>query len=130
MGQSWVEWNLPLDRDLDTFWRISVGHNAINSTTAQEVEVRSSFASKRTCYQNKYGIMNLQVHGGSYPYASFNKKGNTLVRDTCMAVGVMSSGSAFGFTQNNNGYDTPTSNSDWPNARYNHKSPFVSVWLR
>jgi len=130
MGRFWVEWNLPSDRDVDTFWRISVGFNAINSAVVREVEVRSSFAAKRTCYQNRYGIMNYREHGGSYPSAAFNLPGNTVTGDTCMAVGVMSSGTAFGFSQNNNGYDSSTSNSDWPNARYDHKSPFVSVWLR
>ena len=130
MGRAWVEWNLPSDRDVDTFWRISVGFNAINSAAVQEVEVKSSFAAKDICYQNRYGIMNLKVHGGSYPSAMYNQKGNTITNDACMAVGVMSSGLAFGFSQNNNGYDSPTSNNDWPNARFDQKSPFVSVWLR
>ena len=75
--------------------------------------------------------MPLQQHGGSYPYASVNRQGNTGVNDYCMAVGVMSAGSsADGWSQNANGFDSPGSDSDWPNNRYNHQSPRVLVWLK
>ena len=57
MGQFWVEWDLPADRDVDTFWRHSVGPSAVKSAKDYEVEVRSSFASKGTCCHNKYGIL-------------------------------------------------------------------------
>ena len=61
------------------------------------------------CFQNKYGIMPLRQHGGSYPYASFNSQGNTKVNDYCMAVGVMLRGStADGWYQNANGSTVPT----------------------
>lgn len=69
--------------------------------------------------------------GGSYPYASYNKHGNTAVNDYCMAVGVMLKGStANGWNQNGNGYDSPQSDSDWPNTVYNHQQPYLLVWLK
>lgn len=75
--------------------------------------------------------MPLRYHGGSYPYASYNPQGNTIVKDYCMAVGVLRAGSkADGWTQSANGYDSPNSSSDWPNRSYNHQSPFVLVWLK
>ena len=47
-----------------------------------------------------------------------------------MGVGVMADGTGINdFTQNGNGNDAPTSDSDWPNGSYsgyNH----VSVWLK
>ena len=49
---------------------------------------RVIIAGSRGCYQNRYGIMPLQPHGGSYPGAWYNPNGNTGGRDTCMAVGV------------------------------------------
>ena len=76
-------------------------------------------------------MMPLTQHGGSYPYTSHNKQGNTETGDYCMAVGVQSAGtSADGWTQNANGYDSPSSDSDWPNRSYNHQSPRVLVWLK
>ena len=85
----------------------------------------------QVCYQNKYGIMPLQQHGDSYPYTSYNRQGNTKVNDYCMAVGVLAKGSnENGWSQNANGYDSPQSDSDWPNARYNHQSPHLLVWLK
>ena len=78
-----------------------------------------------------YRIMPFQQHGGSYPYASINKQGNTAVKDYCMAVGVMLAGSkANGWSQNANGYDSPKSDSDWPNARYDRSTPHLLVWLK
>lgn len=75
--------------------------------------------------------MPLRQHGGSYPYASFNDKGNTKVTDYFMAVGVMLRGStADGWSQDANGFDSPKSDSDWPNGQYNHQSPCVLVWLK
>lgn len=75
--------------------------------------------------------MPYQQHGGSYPYASVNNQGNTRVNDYCMAVGVMRPGStADGWSQNANGFDSPSSDSDWPNQQYSHQSPFVLVWLK
>ena len=44
-------------------------------------------------YQKKYDIMSLQQHGGSYPYTSFNREGNTKVNDYCMSIGVLVKGS-------------------------------------
>jgi hypothetical protein len=70
-------------------------------------------------------------HGGSYPSAARNTAGNTRVKDYCMAVGVQKTGTtADGWTQNANGYDSPRSDSDWPNSQYNHVSPYLTVWLK
>lgn len=70
-------------------------------------------------------------HGGSYPYASINTGNTCNTNDNCMAVGVMSKGStAHGWSQNGNGYDSPSSDSDWPNKSYSHQSPYVVVWLK
>ena len=74
--------------------------------------------------------MPLQQHGGSYPSATFNTNGNTEVNDLCMSVGVLTSGAAHGWSQNANGYDSPQSDSDWPNRAYNHRRPRLSVWLK
>ena len=71
------------------------------------------------------------AHGGSYPSASFNAAGNTRRNDYCMSVGVMTKGStARGWSQNANGYDSPSSDSDWPNRSYNHQTPHLTVWLK
>jgi len=71
------------------------------------------------------------AHGGSYPYASYNTAGGTATNDYCMSVGVMAKGStAHGWSQNANGYDSPSSDSDWPNKAYNHQSPHLTVWLK
>ena len=70
-------------------------------------------------------------HGGSYPSATLNTAGYTNVNDYCMAIGVQKKGkSADGWSQNANGYDSPQSKSDWPNSKYNHQSPYVTVWLK
>ena len=48
-----------------------------------------------------------------------------------MAIGVLKKGkSADGWSQNDNGYDSPQSKSDWPNSQYTHQSPYVTVWLK
>ena len=95
------------------------------------VSVSISFFFLQICYQNKFGIMPLGGHGGSYPYASYNTAGNTDNNDYCVAVGVMAKGStAHGWSQNANGYDSPRSDSDWPNKAYNHQSPHLTVWLK
>ena len=64
MGRHWVEWDLPADRDVDTFWKMSIGNRVVSNTTQHKINVRSSFASTTYCYQNKYGIT--QIYGG-YP---------------------------------------------------------------
>ena len=75
--------------------------------------------------------MPLPQHGGSYPSATYNTAGNTNTNDYCMAVGVQKTGTTVhGWTQNANGYDSPRSDSDWPNRQYNHVSPYVTVWLK
>ena len=70
-------------------------------------------------------------HGGSYPSATYNKAGNTKVKDYCMAVGVQKAGTtADGWTQNGSGFDSAQNNSDWPNSQNNHASPYVTVWIK
>ena len=133
MGQFWVEWDLSADRDVATFWRHSVGASVVRHATRQNVEVRSSFASKRTCCQNKYGIGPVVHWGGGFPSTICYRAGS---HDTCMGVAVMSPGSSGdGFTQNQNNtiFDAPISNSDWPNKYHYSKTsdggkpPFLSV---
>ena len=86
---------------------------------------------KQICYQNKFGILPYVTDGGSYPYASYNTAGNVGRNDYCMAVGVMSKGStAHGWSQNANSYDSPSSDSDWPNKSFNHQYPHLTVWLK
>ena len=82
-------------------------------------------------WQNQYGIMKLMDHGGSYPAATINDQGNTFPDDFCLAVGVLPSGSnsTNGFTQNGNGYDAPTSDTDWPNVAL-QGVPMLNVWLK
>ena len=134
MGQFWVEWDLPADRDVATFWRHSVGYSIVGSATIHFVEVRSSFRSKQTCRHNKYGVGPAASWGGGYP----TTVGSSVIsRDSCMQVAVMARGSSEdGFYNSFALFDAPTSNSDWPN-RYHTGTrhddagpPFLSVWLR
>ena len=75
--------------------------------------------------------MPLAGHGGSYPYASYNTAGNTDTNDYCMSVGVMTKGStAHGWSQGASGYDSPSSDSDWPNRSHSHQSPHLTIWLK
>ena len=131
MGQFWVEWDLPADRDVATFWRHSVGPSVAQSATRQDVEVRSSFASKRTCCHNKYGIGQPRLWGGGYPTTICF---GATVADSCMDVAVMcpgSSGDGFSYESPSPLSDAPISNNDWPNVHISPGGPpFLSVWLR
>ena len=90
-----------------------------------------SSSSLQNCYQNKFGILPHGTHGGSYPYASYNTAGDILTNDNCMAVGVMKKQStAHGWSQDGNGFDSASSDSDWPNRSNSHQSPNVVVWLK
>ena len=103
----------------------------ILSTITKKSSVKPLFCLLQICYHNKYEMMPLGVHGGSYPYASVNTDGGTATNDYCMAVGVTAKGStAHGWTQNGNAYDSPSSDSDWPNRSLNHLSPHLTVWLK
>ena len=83
------------------------------------------------CYHNKYGIMPYALHGGAYPYASLNTAGDCGTNDYCMSVGVTTKGTtAHGWSQNGNAYDSPSSDSDWPNRSYSHQSSHLTVWLK
>jgi len=131
IGSKWIQWELPSGREYSTWWNHSVGRAKVEAAGTVQVTVKAWNGNSKICYQNKYGIMPYQRHGGSYPYASFNNKGNTKVNDYCMAVGVMRRGSiADGWSQDANGFDSPSSDSDWPNQQYNHQSPFLLVWLK
>ena len=106
-----------------------MGHSVVLSATSQDVEVKSSFASKRTCCHNKYGIGPIEWWGGGYPTTVCN---SVYSNDSCMDVAVMSPGSSgdgFLFNSPSNVFDAPTSNNDWPN-HIQGGPPFLSVWLR
>ncbi|XP_068684699.1 uncharacterized protein [Montipora foliosa] len=131
LGSKWVMWRLPGDREKASFWDHSVGLSAVKAALQKPVMVIAWNGNKKTCFQNKFGIMPDSAHGGSYPYASFDTGGNCATNDNCMAVGVMSKGStAHGWSQSGTGYDSPSSDSDWPNKSYSHQSPYVVVWLK
>ncbi|XP_028392656.1 uncharacterized protein LOC114517196 [Dendronephthya gigantea] len=131
IGSKWVQWSLPEGRESDSLWTHSVGYETVKKAKMYHVTVNAWNGNTKVCYQNKYAIMPHPQHGGSYPSASYNTAGNTRTNDYCMAVGVLKSGrTADGWRQNANGYDSPRSNSDWPNSRYNHQSPFVTVWVK
>ncbi|XP_067033252.1 uncharacterized protein [Acropora muricata] len=131
LGSKWVMWRLPGDREKSSFWHHSVGSPSVKAAVQTPVMVYTWNGQKKNCYQNKFGIMPLSIHGGSYPYASFNTAGNTVTNDNCMAVGVMRRHStAHGWSQNGNGFDSASSDSDWPNRSYSHQSPNVVVWLK
>ncbi len=127
----WVKWLLPDNRTVNDFWSMNAGQATIASSPTPQIEVVGWDARRGTCFQNKFGIMPFYQHGGSYPYASQNYDGNTTSSDVCMAVGVMTltTVATSGFTQNGQGYDQPTNDSDWPNAQTNGNA-HVSVWLR
>ena len=129
MGEFWVEWDLPSNRSVDTFWRHAQWPYFYRSTL-HKVEVRSSFAPSHNCYQNVYGIM--KTYGSGYPATSPFPNGGMSSRDVCMSVAVIDTD---WFEESVNMgvlYDAPRNNSDWPNAEYqvNGGPPFVSVWLR
>ncbi|CAB3991342.1 Hypothetical predicted protein [Paramuricea clavata] len=132
IGSKWVQWPLPRGRENDSLWTHSVGLNTVSKAKMYRVIVKAWNGKKQVCYQNKYGIMPHPKHGGSYPSATYNTAGKTRVKDNCMAVGVQQTGTtADGWSQNDNGYDSPRSDSDWPNSQYNpHASPYVTVWLK
>ncbi|KAL9989405.1 hypothetical protein ACROYT_G003952 [Oculina patagonica] len=131
IGSKWVQWQLPSGREYNTWWNHGVGQSTVQAAGTSQVTVKAWNGNTKDCFQNRYGIMPFGQHGGSYPYASFNSRGNTKVTDYCMAIGVMLQGSrADGWSQNANGFDSPNSDSDWPNGQYNHQSPCVLVWLK
>ncbi|XP_066272316.1 uncharacterized protein [Branchiostoma lanceolatum] len=131
IGSHWILWDLPKGRDLGTFWRHSVGMTVVKQAPMLAVTVNAWDGQTKVCYQNRYGIMPLPQHGGSYPSVTTNTAGNTSVRDICMAIGVQRSGTnAHGWSQNGNGYDSARNDDDWPNSSYNHQAPFVTVWLQ
>ncbi|XP_068733894.1 uncharacterized protein [Montipora capricornis] len=131
LGSKWVMWRLPGDREKASFWDHTVGLSAVKAAVQKPVMVIAWNGNKKTCFQNKFGIMPFSAHGGSYPYASYDAAGNVATNDNCMAVGLMLKGAtAHGWSQNVNGYDSPSSDSDWPNKSYSHQSPYVVIWLK
>jgi len=126
---NWAKWPLPAGRATSTWWRHSVGQSTINGATDDAVTVTTSSGATMGCFQNAYGILPFNMHGGSYPYAAKNTAGNVDLGDNCFAVGVQASGNADGFSQNGNGFDAPSDEATWPNPAYNI-SPHVAVWLR
>ena len=111
-------------------WDLLAGRGVINAAPGHQVLVHDQSGDNETCWQNRYGIMKQSSHGGSYPAATFNDQGTTLTDDLCLAVGVLPLGSTSnGFSQNGNGYDAPTDNTDWPNAELKG-IPSLNVWLK
>ena len=137
MGRHWVEWDLPADRDVDTFWRLSVGYDVVSNTTHHKINVRSSFASIPYCYQNKYGITS--YHGG-YPgtLSRWNIGGSAGLNShsVCMLVTVIAKGSErYGFYFSSVDpmylyYYSPGDNDDWPSHDFSTQPPTVTVWLK
>ncbi|XP_067033261.1 uncharacterized protein [Acropora muricata] len=131
LGSRWVMWRLPVDREKASFWDHSVGLSSVKAAVQTPVMVYAWNGQKKNCYQNKFGIMPFYAHGGAYPYASYDTLGNVAANDNCMSVGVMKKQStARGWSQNGNGFDSASSDSDWPNRSYSHQSPNVVVWLK
>lgn len=128
-GTKFVWWDMDSDRDMSTWWNHASGTRTITAADDHKVVVHDQNGATKQCWQTKYGVMPLSAHGGSYPAATVNTHGNTATRDLCMAVGVQPGGDQDGFGQNNNGYDAPDSDSDWPNGDY-QSPPFVNVWLK
>src|SRR5512143_1064749 len=83
----WVKWPLPAGRDIGTFWHHSVGYATINAATQSAVTVTGWDGTTTTCYQNIYGVMNWDQHGGAYPETARNTTGNTTGSDLCMSIG-------------------------------------------
>jgi hypothetical protein len=126
----WVRWQLPGGRTTAILWQHAATLSPITTAPVTTVQVTSSDGAVTTCYQNDYGIMPADFHGGSYPYTSYNAGGNTTGNDDCMAVGVQMPGTIVdGFGQNGNGFDAPGDDAAWPNPAYNIPV-HVAVWLR
>jgi hypothetical protein len=126
----WVKWPLPASRAVGTFWHHTVGYTTVNGATQSQVVVTGWNGTTSTCYQNQYGIINWDAHGGAYPETARNTAGNTQGNDLCMSIGTQTTTSAVdGFTSNGNQYDAPSDEVTWPNTTYN-VNPHVAVWLR
>lgn len=123
----WASWPMPVGRTTSTWWNHAAGQSTINAATDTSVLVTAHTGATATCYQSVYGIMPLNVHGGSYPAATMNTAGNTTGGDWCLAVGVLN-GTANGFSQNGNGFDAPA-DGNFPNPSLN-LTPRVTVWVR
>ena len=126
----WMKWPLPAGRRTATFWQHTVGYSAIFASAASLVTVTRSDGTTKDCYQNDYGVLPADLHGGSYPYTAYNDVGNTTGNDHCVSVGVMVTGTqANGFGQNGNGFDAPGNDAAWPNPSLT-LPPRLAVWLR
>ena len=129
MGRYWVEWDLPTDRKVDTFWRNSLGPTKVKAAANCEVEVRSSFMKTGKCYQNKFGMNG--YYGGGYPSTTIDPK-TLKSNDVCMTVAAVSHNSPLWHMPDWSKYynDAPKTNTDWPNVGHIYGGPFLSVWLR
>ena len=126
----WVKWPMTDSRTVDTWWNHSAGPSAVSGSPQESVTVTAYNGQEGACYQNKYGLMPLGGHGGSYPSATVNTNGNTSPGDWCMAIGVLPAGhTANSWSNNGNGYDGPFNETGWPNSNYT-STPYLSVWLR
>ena len=125
-----MEWDLPEDRDVDTFWRHSIGRAKTIASPLLVVEMRSSFhySRTRTCRQSKYGLS--ACESGAYPGTAISEY-VTSPGDLCMSVMVIPHPVHGWYHLVNVKSDAPASNTDWPNAKYvSEQTPFLSVWLR
>ena len=127
----WVKWALPPGRQVDRLWKHEEGQTSIASAPFNSTNVFAWNGTKGTCNQNVYGVLPYIQHGGSYPATYQDPTGTTAGGDLCMAIGVMLPGAAMvdGFTQNGNGFDAPSNDTDWPNSSINVPAS-VNVWLR
>lgn len=132
-ASKWVYWPLASGRTVSTIWNRGSGNtasewantdtissDAVDQGNSEAVSAVAWDGGSNTCYVNKYGVMPLNGHGGSYPAALYNDRGNTAPNEYCYSVCVT--------TSSHNGCDAPDSDSDWPNTDYT-SAPFVSVWL-
>lgn len=127
-----LAWDMNANRAVSTYWTHSVGYSTVWAERGEStsVTVTDQDGTTGTCYTNKYGLMPIEVHGGSYPGTWLNADGNTGGGDLCSAVGVIKQGEVVdGWSQNTGGHDGPTSDSDWPGAS-NSGGARVSVWLK
>ncbi|MBI4701275.1 MAG: hypothetical protein HY744_08970 [Deltaproteobacteria bacterium] len=104
----WARWDLDAERTEQTWWNHAAGQSAIDAAADHQVTVLAYNNGTSSCWQNKYGIMAIDVHGGSFPAATLNPQGNTTGGDWCLAIGVQTGGSVHGFSQNGNGFDAPS----------------------
>lgn len=125
----WVKSPIHPNSSASNIFDHSAGPTTVDNAPDKLVTVEDWQGSTESCYINKYMIMPLSGHGGSYPAWTFNTDGNTAGGDLCLGVGVDGDSPVNGWSTNGNGYDAPKSDSDWPNQNYDQAMD-VYVWVR